>query len=331
MRRVTGWMAVAWWCASGVGWCGSSVLLVLSKRDHEIEMVDPAAGRIIARMPSGEDPHEIAASPDGTRAYVSNYGGPRSTLNTISVADLTQHHSLTPISLGPLHGAHGLFFAGGKLYFTAETNKVIGRWDPDTRTVDWVMGTGLDRTHMVFVTPALDRIYTSNIESDSIGIFHRAPGNGPWTDAWHQTVVPVGKGPEGFDVSPDGKQLWAANSHDGSISMIDLATERVIGRMPDGTSQSNRLKFTPDGKHVFVSDLRTGDLVVVDVAARRVVRRLKLGQGAAGILMSPERNCAYVAVGPNNHLAVIDLATLEVKGQIATGGDPDGMAWVPGS
>src|ERR1700756_3851783 len=108
----------------------SPTLLVLEKSDNMLAIVDPANLQIVARVPAGQDPHEIVASPDGKLAYISNYGGSDSTLNTISVIDLTARKALAPINLGALRSAHGLAFAGGKVYFTAETNKIVGRYDP---------------------------------------------------------------------------------------------------------------------------------------------------------------------------------------------------------
>src|SRR6202166_533707 len=105
----------------------------------------------LARLPAGPDPHEIIASDDGRLAFISNYGGLDSALNTISVVDLVDRRALPPIDLGALRSTHGLAFAGGKLYFTAETNKVIGRYDPAPERIDWILGTGQDRTHMVAV------------------------------------------------------------------------------------------------------------------------------------------------------------------------------------
>src|ERR1700688_1594859 len=122
----------------------------------------------LARLPAGHDPHEIVASDDGRLAFISNYGGLDSTLNTISVVDLVARKALPPINLGALHSTHGLDFAGGKLYFTAETNKVIGRYDPASKRVDWVLGTGQDRTHMIVVTKDHKDIVTSNVNSATI-------------------------------------------------------------------------------------------------------------------------------------------------------------------
>src|SRR5438445_7410598 len=151
----------------------SSALLVLEKSDNMLAIVDPANLQIVARVPAGQDPHEIVASPDGNLAYISNYGGSDSTLNTISVIDVAARKALPAINLGALRSAHGLAFAGGKLYFTAETNKAVGRYDPVTKSVDLVLGTGQDRTHMVAVNESLDRIVTSNVSSGTISIIEQ--------------------------------------------------------------------------------------------------------------------------------------------------------------
>ena len=140
----------------------SPALLVLEKSDNSLAIVDPANLQTVARVPAGPDPHEIVASPDGKLAYISNYGGSDSTLNTISVIDVAARKALPPINLGALRSAHGLAFAGGKLYFTAETNKAVGRYDPVTKSVDLVLGTGQDRTHMVAVSKNLERIFRND-------------------------------------------------------------------------------------------------------------------------------------------------------------------------
>jgi YVTN family beta-propeller protein len=137
----------------------------------------------------------------------------------------------------------------------------------------------------------------------------------------------VGKGPEGFDVSPDGKEVWAANSHDGTVSIIDVSKKSVVQSLNVGTRMSNRLKFTPDGKFVFISDLGGRDLVVVDVGARKELKRIALGGGAAGILMQLDGSKAYVAVGSQNGVTIINLTSMEITGHIETGPGPDGLSW----
>ncbi|MGH7868293.1 MAG: YncE family protein, partial [Candidatus Dormibacteraceae bacterium] len=154
----------------------SPALLVLAKRDSSLAIVNPATLKIVGRVPAGPDPHEVVASSDGKFAFVSNYGF--GAYNTISVIDLARQKALPAINLGVLRGPHGLAFAGGELYFTAEVNKVIGRYDPSTRKIDWILGTGQNRTHMIWVSKDLDRIFTSNVSSATIDIIEKQPGSG---------------------------------------------------------------------------------------------------------------------------------------------------------
>jgi YVTN family beta-propeller protein len=337
-----------------------STLLVLAKSDNTVAIVDPATLQILARVAAGPDPHEIVASDDGKFAYISNYGGSDSDLHTISVVDLVAQRALPPIDLGALHSAHGLAFAGGKLYFTAETNKVIGRYDPASQRVDWILGTGQDRTHMIAVSKNLDQIVTSNVNSGTISIIEhvaqRTGGFGPPPGGpaglpaaggpppqgpeqmpgaqrltWEVTNVPAGNGAEGFDVSPDGKEIWAANARDGTFTIIDLASKKATQTISFPVKGANRLKFTPDGKRVLISGLGAGaggiSLLVMDASTRKEVEQLNLGGGAAGILITPDGSRAYVAVSTNDKVAVVDLRTLEVVGQIFPGKQPDGLAW----
>lgn len=302
----------------------SPALLVLNKEEATLAIVDPASRKVVGRVPTGEGPHELAVSADGKWAFVANYGS-RTPGNSLSIIDLAAVKEVKRLDVGPLSRPHGITFADGKVYFTAEANKLIARYDPAAGKIDWMQGTGQNGTHMVMLSKDGNSIYTANIASDSITIFDRAGQN------WNATVVPVGKGPEGFDLSPDGTQIWAAHSRDGKVSIIDLASKKVTGTVDARTKRSNRLKFTSDGKRVLISDLDGGELVVLDAASRQEVKRLKLGTAPEGILMHPDGNQAYVAVSGDHKLAIVDLKTLEVTGHLETGRGPDGMAWVPKS
>src|SRR3954447_24037897 len=112
----------------------SGTLLVLSKKDHTLAVVDPATLKVLGKAPVGNDPHEVIASTDGTTAYVSNYGG--GAFNTLAVIDLVGQKALPSIDLGPLRGPHGLVFVAGKTWFTAEAAKAIGSYDPAKKKID---------------------------------------------------------------------------------------------------------------------------------------------------------------------------------------------------
>jgi YVTN family beta-propeller protein len=318
----------AW--TSCVAQSGQTTLLALSKKDHTLAIVDPVSLKVLGRVPVGPDPHEVVASTDGKIAYVTNLGGGQS--YEINVIDLVAQKPLPNIDIRPLMGPHGAMFSNGKVWFSAEGAKAVGRLDPISGRVDWSMGTGQDRTHMIYVTKDEKDIYTTNVSSGTVSILTDTllpapfPGAQPHRD-WVQTVVQVSKGIEGFDVLPSGQQLWTASSDDGTISVIDLKTKKVISLIDAKAIGANRLKFTPDGKLALVSSLRNGDLIIIDVASQKIIKRVSIGHGGAGIEVSADGSRAFVGCTPDDYVAVIDLKKLEMTGRIDVGPGPDGLAW----
>lgn len=306
-------------------------LLALSKGDHTMAIINSVTLKVIARVPVGPDPHEVVASADGKMAYVTNTGGGRS--YEINVIDLVAQKALPNIDTRPLIGPHGITFIGGKVWFSAEGAKAVGRFDPTTGKLDWSMGTGQERTHMIYVTRDEKQIYTTNVNAGTVSILADTllpappfPGAQPRRD-WIQTVVQVSKGVEGFDVTPDGQQLWAASAEDGTISVIDLKSKKLAFVIDAKTVGANRLKFTPDGKLALVSSLRSADLFILDVASHKEIKRVNIGHGAAGIEVDADGSRAFIGCTPDNYVAVIDLKKLEVIGHIDVGPGPDGLAW----
>ena len=174
----------------------SPALLVLHKGENAMAIIDPNTGAVLGRAPTGQDPHELAVSEDGTLAFASNYAGGKGG-NSLSVIDIASRTERYHVELAPLARPHGLWVAGGKVYFTAEANLAIGRYDPSTNKVDWLLGTGQQRTHMIEVSRDEKTIFTSNVASDTISIIDRGGMGGPGGP-------PPGGGPGGFGGPPPG-------------------------------------------------------------------------------------------------------------------------------
>ena len=298
------------------------LLLVLNKSESTLAIIDPATLKVLARVPTGEAPHELTASADGRFAFVCNYGTADRPGNTISVIDIASRKEVKRVDLGALLRPHGITESGGKIYFTIEGSRAVARYDPVAGRVDWTMGTGQAGTHMVVVASTTGKIYTANRDSDTVSALDPAKGQ----SAWKITQIAVGKGPEGIGLSPDEREVWVAHRGDGGLSIIDTATDQVketlkVGRAPI------RVKFTPDGRRVLVSASQGNEVVVFEAATRKELKRIAVGAVPAGILMQPDGRRAFVASSQANRVSVINLDDFTITTTIEPGREPDGMAW----
>lgn len=305
-------------------------LLVVEKGDGDVAAIDVASGAALWRAPAGVDPHEIVVSDDGSRAFVSNYGGPGGESHGLSVISLPKGAPLPPVDLWPMRGPHGLAVRDGSVWFTAESSKAIGRYDLASGRVAWTLGLGQDRTHMIALGQG-GAIVTANANSGSVSVVEPAEvafGSGPPRQDWKVTQVPVGESAQGIDISSDGRTVWVMAAKRGVVSVIDIATKTVVGQVELPWKSGNRLKLTPDGSLALVA---SEQLAAIDTRTR-TFRTLALGRTRAeGILIAPDGHRAFVALPAENRVAVVGLPDLKVETYIATGKSPDGLACAPAS
>lgn len=301
-------------------------LVVVNRGASTISFVDPVEMKLLSTVPTGTGPHEVVVSADGKTAFVSIYGTQQPG-SMLAVFDVATQKELRRVDLLPLMRPHGLVRLGGKIYFSAESNNAIGRFDISANKVDWLIGTGQSVSHMVVVSADEKKIYTPNIGSDTVTAieFNAVPPAGSKT-----THIPVGKQPEAIDISPDAKQVWAGLNGDNGIDVIDTATNKVIDRVKLG-GRPYRVAFTPDGKFVFATMTASKELAVIDAATRKEVKRIKVDGAPLGITFTPDGKTAFVTAAESNSVLKVDLEKGEVVAQVTVGNVPDGIAIGKGS
>lgn len=297
------------------------VLVALNKNDATLAIVDPVSMKLLGKVATGEGPHEVVLSADGKTAFVANYGA-QTPGNSLSVIDVAARKELRRVDLGALLRPHGLVGLGGKIYFSAEVNRAVARYDPLANKVDWLMGTGQNLSHMLVLTNDQKRIYTANIGSDSVTAFEFQ--NIPPAQS-KITQIPVGKQPEAIDISPDGKEVWVGLNAEGAIDVVDTAAVKVVDKIKLG-ERPYRVKFAPDGQRVYATMPNTKELIVIDAATRKEVSRIKLEHVPLGIVFSKDGKTAFVTAVMTDAVLKIDLEKGVVASKVETGAVPDGIA-----
>lgn len=299
------------------------VLLVVNKSESTLSFVDPASRTEVAEVETGHAPHEVAVSPDGRWAYVSDYGTGEEPGSTITIVDVAARSTVGTIDLAPHTRPHGLSVTSdGSVWVTTEGSAHVLKLDPTTRTIVMEAETGQRVTHMV-VAAGRDRVYTANIGSGTVTAVDATTG-----EVIGQ--IRTGAGAEGLALAPDGDHVYVTNRSAGTLSRIEVSSSTVIATLEVGDFPI-RVEVMPDGRRALVSNAQANELAVVDLASWTVERRIPVGEVPVGIQITPDGSRAYVANTQADKVSVVDLRRWQIVGEIIAGDEPDGMAWVGGT
>jgi len=310
-----------------------NLLIVLNKSDHNAALVDPVSLEVIAKLPTGRGPHEAIASPDGHYAYVANYGAwTNSGKNpagekrwdpghTITVLDLKKRVVKTTFDLKEYSDPHGVALSqdGTRLWVTAEGAQAVVEINTATGVIEKAWQTQQRASHMLVPTPDERKLYVANIGSGSVTVIDRRDDS--------VQSIPTGAGTEGIDVTPDGHAVWVTNRQADTVSVLDVATDRVVATFDSGGEFPIRVKFTPDGKQAWVSNASSNNITIFDVATRTQTHTITVQEAPIGLLLTPDGRRAFVANTSAHQVTVIDVYTHKVLEHFTTGTEPDGMAW----
>ncbi len=329
--------AVLAFAAAQAAAAGQGTLIVLNKSEATASLIDLDSGRVAATIPTGEGPHEVAVSPDGRLAVVTNYGTGPKPGSSLTVLEVPAARVVRTIDLGEHRRPHGVAFlpGGGRVAVTAEGSQALLAVDVETGKVLSRTPTAQEVSHMVVLAPDGARAFVANIGSGSLTIVDLPA-------AKRLVNLPTGAGAEGITMLPGGREVWVTNRDADTISVVDVAAMKVVAELPCKAFPI-RAQASPDGKRVLVSNARSGDIAVFDAAARKELIRIPMPVRAAGaegrlfgerfggspvpigILIRPDGKRAYVANSNADRIVVLDLEAWTVAGELQAGREPDGL------
>lgn len=301
----------------------SGTLIVTNKGPSTATIIDVASGRALATLPTGQGPHEVVVSRDGSIAVVTDYGS-RSGGNTLTVIDVPGLKVVRTINLGEYHRPHGIAFLPGDslVAVTSEMSRNVVVVSVAEGVVRKAIPTQHNGSHMVGVTANGLRAYTGDIGSNTVSELNVETGQ--YVRSWD---VPTQ--PEAINVTPDGSEVWVGSNATGKVTVVHPATG-ATSTAAEGFGWPYRIFFTPDVKTVLLPDLRKEELRFVDRATHRELGRISfVGGGPQGITMTPDGKYALQSLSQQARVAIVDAGARKVVGYIAAGETPDGIAYSP--
>src|SRR5215471_17440204 len=147
--------------------------------------------------------------------------------------------------------------------------------------------------------------------------------------------IPVEVNPYALVLGDNGQTLYVSNWGSDSVSIIDVGTMRVTGRIAVGDNP-NDMAMSKDGR-LFVSCSNDNTVVVIDTKTRQVVERIGVqpfpnapeGSTPNALALDRENNMLFVANADNNDIAVVrvaEKAKSEVLGFLPVGWYPSALA-----
>jgi YVTN family beta-propeller protein len=118
------------------------------------------------------------------------------------------------------------------------------------------------------------------------------------------------------------QKLYVTNSAGDDVTVIDVATNKPIGRIEVGPHPHGIAVPAAQGVvYVTIEGSKPGELVAIDPFTDKIVRRLPVGPAPNQLAVTPDGKIAYVPVS-DGYWEVIDLARGEIVKRIFTGGRP---------
>ena len=100
--------------------------------------------------------------------------------------------------------------------------------------------------------------------------------------------LPTGEGAHGLYASRDSKVLYVSNRDEGSISVIDFASRRVVEKwqLPGGSPDMGGV--SSDGKVLWLSGRYSKEVYAIDTQTGKLLARIRVGKGPHGLCVYPQ-------------------------------------------
>ncbi|MFD5430272.1 YncE family protein, partial [Streptomyces sp. NPDC127084] len=119
------------------------------------------------------------------------------------------------------------------------------------------------------------RAYVTNLDSDNVSVINT-------TDNTVLTTIPVGTGPRGVAISPDGARAYVTNQGSNNVSVINTTDNTVLTTIPVGT-QPLGVAVSPAGGRAYVTNVDSNNVSVINTTDNTVLTTIPVGTQPVGV------------------------------------------------
>ena len=300
-------------------------LVVVEKGSGQVGFYTPG-GKLLAEVPIGGHPHEMAVSADGRYGFTSDNGVMLMTEktaggNSVTMVDLRERKKITSIDLGANRRPHGIDFdpATGHVLVTTELPSALLILDPDKRAVIDRYDIQGKAPHMVVLAPDHRTAWITCTDTGNVAVVDLVTRN--------VQLISVGARPQGLVFSPDHSRLYVANSDGYSVTVIDAGTRKVVGEIAVGGSHSGpvRVAVTNDGKTAISALQLDHAIAFANTSTMKQEKLIPLPGSPVSMSLSGDGKLAYCSIQDMDTVYVVSVAKREIVRTFKTpvGAKPD--------
>ncbi len=253
-------------------------LWVLADLGDSVTEIDPATGKK-GQTIWVKDPYNMYYTPDGQFAIVVAEREAR--LNFLNPSTMKMVESVKV----PCRGIDHMDFAANGRFLIASCEFAASLVKVDVSTRQPVGTLALEAGGMpqdVRSSPDGSLFYVADMMANGVYVVD------PYTFT-RVEFIPTGKGAHGISISRDAKLMYVSNRGEGSISVVDLATRKVVTRweIPNGGTPDMG-GITPDGNTLWLSGRYSHEVYAFDTKDGHLQARIKVGKGPHGLAVFPQ-------------------------------------------
>jgi PQQ-dependent catabolism-associated beta-propeller protein len=254
--------------------------LMLACSDSGVaDLIDPATGQSLRRIPLGDDPEAFDLSPDGKTIYVSSEDDAAAVF-----VDAATGKKLKEVKVGQEPEGVKVSADGKLLYVTSEVASLVHVIDTASGQVIKNIKVG-KRPRRMAITPDGKELWVTCELDAAVTIVSTADHSVLATlkfevkGARAQDITPVG-----IQMSRDGKRAFVALGRANHVAFVDVAARKVTDLVLVGKRAWN-VALDKSEKRLFVVNGLSDDLTIVDVPGAKPIKTVPVGRVPYGVVV----------------------------------------------